>query len=187
MSAMAELARGPFTFGTADVAALRRGLCGTTATTFEMLTGHGGHLARALQIPADEDVRLAVLANFQGSAWCGRRRRRWQPSTYVRSTADFLVLRGRPPATRAQNKFLVSDHRYAGFHLLDFGWGKPVYGGPALASFGVTFVVTVRSGESKDAMAVLVVLPRPAVDRFASKVEMLVKAGYVCPPFSVGH
>jgi benzyl alcohol O-benzoyltransferase len=50
---------------------------------------------------------------------------------FVRSTLDHLVLHGRPSVTPT-NLFLVSDNRHAGFHRLDFGWGEPVYGGPAV-------------------------------------------------------
>ncbi|GJN36100.1 hypothetical protein PR202_gb24936 [Eleusine coracana subsp. coracana] len=91
---------------------------------------------------------------------------------FVRSTLDHLVLHGRP-CVALGNLFLVSDNRHAGFHQVDFGRGRPVYGGPADAFFGVSFLVAVRDGDGEDAVAVPVVLPGPAMDRFASEVEML--------------
>ncbi|OEL27343.1 Benzyl alcohol O-benzoyltransferase [Dichanthelium oligosanthes] len=87
---------------------------------------------------------------------------------YVRSTVDLLVLRGRPGVALA-NLFLVSDNRHTGFHRVDLGWGEPVYGGPEETMFGVSFFVHVGNGGGEDAVAVLVVLPRQAMNRFASE------------------
>ncbi|KAL6865330.1 hypothetical protein ACP4OV_016481 [Aristida adscensionis] len=86
---------------------------------------------------------------------------------YVRSTADVLVLRGRPAVAMA-NLFVVSDNRHAGFRRVDFGWGEPAYGGPADALFVASFLVAVE-----DAVAVPVLLPQPAMDRLAAEVKTL--------------
>ncbi|CAL5078854.1 unnamed protein product [Urochloa decumbens] len=93
---------------------------------------------------------------------------------YARSTADLLALRGRPLLALG-NLFIVSDNRRAGFGLVDFGWGQPAYGGPAGAMFVLSFLVAVRSGDGgeEDAVAVPVVLPRPAMDRFASELKTM--------------
>ncbi|CAN6336259.1 unnamed protein product [Urochloa humidicola] len=95
---------------------------------------------------------------------------------YVRSAIDLLVLRGRPLVAMA-NLFLASDNRHAGFHRVDFGWGRPVYGGPAATLFGVSFFVHVGSagGGGEGAVGVMIALPRPAMDRFASEVKTLLK------------
>jgi hypothetical protein len=94
---------------------------------------------------------------------------------YVRSTLDLLVLRGRPYIAMA-NLFVVSDNRHAGFQRVDFGWGEPVYGGPAAVPFGVSFFVHVGDGGGGvGAVAAMIVLPGPAMDRFASKVKILLK------------
>jgi hypothetical protein len=91
---------------------------------------------------------------------------------YVRSTADLMALRERPSLATA-NMLIVSDNRHAGFHHVDFGWGEPVYGGPAGALFVLSFIVTVTNGDGEDAIAVPIALPRTAMDRFASEVKML--------------
>ncbi|RLN29247.1 benzyl alcohol O-benzoyltransferase-like [Panicum miliaceum] len=92
---------------------------------------------------------------------------------YVRSVAvDLGVLRRRPYKAMA-NAFVVSDSRRAGFHCLDFGWGVPVYGGPSSAVFGVSFLIAVRNGDGENAAALSIVLPRPAMDRFAVEVDRL--------------
>ncbi|KAG2624525.1 benzyl alcohol O-benzoyltransferase-like [Panicum virgatum] len=94
---------------------------------------------------------------------------------YVWSAVDLLVLRGRPFVAMA-NLFLVSDNRHAGFHRVDLGWGEPMYGGPAATLFGVSFFVHVENGGGEEgAVAVMIVLPRPAMDRFSSEVEALLK------------
>ena len=52
---------------------------------------------------------------------------------YMRSTADLIVLRrGQSPLFPA-GMFALSDATRARFDDLDFGWGKPVYGGAAEA------------------------------------------------------
>ncbi|TKW24541.2 hypothetical protein SEVIR_3G057466v4 [Setaria viridis] len=93
---------------------------------------------------------------------------------YARSTADLLVLRGRPYVAMS-NLFLVSDNRHAGFQRVDFGWGEPVYAGPAATVFGLSFFVHVGNGGGVGAVAAMITLPLPAMDRFASEVKTLMK------------
>jgi len=103
---------------------------------------------------------------------------------YVRSTVDLLVLRGRP-CVALHNLFLVSDNRHAGFHRVDFGWGEPVYGGVVTTVFGSSFLVAVSGGgDGEEAVAVPIVLPRPAMDRFASELEIMLTCpiGSAAPP-----
>uniref|UniRef100_A0ACD5W3N3 Uncharacterized protein n=1 Tax=Avena sativa TaxID=4498 RepID=A0ACD5W3N3_AVESA len=95
---------------------------------------------------------------------------------YVRSTLDVLVLRGRPCLALQNNMFVVSDNRHAGFNRVDFGWGEPVYGGPADTIFGVGFLVTAKDRDGQDAVVVPIVLPRPAMERFAAAVGKLCTA-----------
>lgn len=94
---------------------------------------------------------------------------------YMRSTADLLVLRGRPPLARA-NMFLLSDLRHVGFQRVDFGWGEPVYGGPSQVHLGGTFFVAVKDGDGEDAVAVPVMLPWTAMERFAAEIETSLQA-----------
>ncbi|CAN6209564.1 unnamed protein product [Urochloa humidicola] len=95
---------------------------------------------------------------------------------YARSTADLMAMRGRPSLAMA-NALIVSDNRHAGFRRVDLGWGEPVYGGPAAALFVLSFVVAVRDGGGEEgAIAVPVVLPRSAMERFASEVGMALKS-----------
>uniref|UniRef100_A0A453DG82 Benzyl alcohol O-benzoyltransferase n=3 Tax=Aegilops tauschii subsp. strangulata TaxID=200361 RepID=A0A453DG82_AEGTS len=93
---------------------------------------------------------------------------------YMRSTADLLVLRGRPPLARA-NMFLLSDLRHVGFQRVDFGWGEPVYGGPSGIKFGSAFFVAVKTSDGTDAVAVPVALPTMAMEKFAAEIQSLLK------------
>ncbi|KAF7018539.1 hypothetical protein CFC21_031820 [Triticum aestivum] len=93
---------------------------------------------------------------------------------YMRSTADLLVLRGRPPLARA-NMFLLSDLRHVGFQRVDFGWGEPVYGGPSGVKFGNAFFVAVKTSDGTDAVAVPVALPTMAMEKFAAEIQSLLK------------
>ena len=72
--------------------------------------------------------------------------------------------------------FVVSDNRQAGFKHVDFGWGDPVYSGPVDAKFGLSYFVAVKDQEGQDAVAVPIVLPRPAMERFAAEVGKLCQA-----------
>ena len=94
---------------------------------------------------------------------------------FVRSTADLMALRERP-SLALENMFILSDNRHAGFRRVDLGWGEPVYGGPAGALFVLSFIVAVRNGDGEDAIAVPVALPRQAMARFVSEVDMLLKS-----------
>ena len=202
-----------FTFGPADVGAIRSGLppgLRDTATSFEVLTSALWRArTAALELPANKDVRLVFIANFRGVPGVGlpagyygnacvpvpvrttveallagslgdtvelvREAKATVTADYVRSVAvDLGVLRRRPYKAMA-NVFIVSDCRRAGFHCVDFGWGVPVYGGPSFAVFGVSNLIAVRNGDGDIAAALPIMLPRPAMDRFAVEVERLLK------------
>jgi hypothetical protein len=55
----------------------------------------------------------------------------------------------------------------------------PVYGGIATVTIGIIFLVAVRDGDGEDAVAVPIMLPRPAMDRFASELEKMVAPSLV--------
>ncbi|KAM0903966.1 hypothetical protein ACQ4PT_018328 [Festuca glaucescens] len=93
-------------------------------------------------------------------------------SEYARSIIDEMVLVGRRFLWPA-NMFVLSDARRLGFDRVDFGWGKPVYAGPADTHFGVSFFITGKDRDGQDGVVVPVVLPRLAMDRFATEVEKL--------------
>nr|CAB3452200.1 unnamed protein product [Digitaria exilis] len=115
----------------------------------------GGSLGHAVELELVREAKKTATASAE----------------YVRSTADLLAVRGRPPPAMG-NLLCLSDNRRVGFHGVDFG---PVYGGPASPMFGVSFLVDVRNdGDGgEDAIAVPVMLPQRAMDRFASELKIL--------------
>uniref|UniRef100_A0A0E0LIW3 Uncharacterized protein n=1 Tax=Oryza punctata TaxID=4537 RepID=A0A0E0LIW3_ORYPU len=198
-----------FSFSPGDVAALKGALpphLRGRATSFDVLAAFVWRArARALEIPAGEDARLAIIVGLKNngelrlprgyygnvcvpltvampaealrrrSSLCDvveqvREAKKKVTAEYVRSVADTLVLRGRPAIDTA-NLLLLSDVRLAGFHRVDFGWGEPVYGGPSHAWFGVSYLIAVRNDAGEDAVAVPVVLPAAAMERFTSEME----------------
>ncbi|XP_043697757.1 uncharacterized protein LOC122648611 [Telopea speciosissima] len=98
---------------------------------------------------------------------------------YMRSLANFLVMKGRPHVTTVRS-YMVSDLRHIGFGDLDFGWGKPIYGSiakgavepyPALCSFYIPF----KDHKGEDGIMVPVCLPEPAMKRFVTEIESMIK------------
>lgn len=92
---------------------------------------------------------------------------------YMRSVADLLVLRGRPHYQVA-GTYLVSDGTRSGVDEVDYGWGKPAYGGPAwgrVASIHLPFT----NSRGQEGIVVPHYLPRSTMDRFAMEVDRVIK------------
>ncbi|KAK4486275.1 hypothetical protein RD792_008945 [Penstemon davidsonii] len=80
---------------------------------------------------------------------------------YVRSTADLMVIKGRPKYGMPLN-YIVSDIRSLGFDKLDLGWGKPLYGGVPWATPDISF----SNNEGEDGVVVSICLPPLALEKF---------------------
>lgn len=99
---------------------------------------------------------------------------------YMRSVADLMVLRGRPHFTVVR-AYLASDVTKAGFGDLDFGWGKPVYGGPAKGGVGAipgvaSFLIPFKNAKGEDGIVVPMCLPGPAMETFVKEMDKLLSA-----------
>jgi hypothetical protein len=96
---------------------------------------------------------------------------------YMRSVADLMVLRGRPHFTVVR-AYLASDVTKAGFGNLDFGWGRPVYGGPAKGGVGAipgvaSFLIPFKNAKGEDGIVVPMCLPGPAMETFVRELGKL--------------
>ncbi|CAM0150848.1 unnamed protein product [Urochloa decumbens] len=98
---------------------------------------------------------------------------------YMQSAADLIVLRRGQGSPVTAGTYSLSDETRARFDDLDFGWGKPVYGGPAEAvgvpalPWVASFLLPFKNGDGEDGMAVPVCLPRPAMDRLVEEMGKL--------------
>ncbi|KAF7074359.1 hypothetical protein CFC21_079232 [Triticum aestivum] len=96
---------------------------------------------------------------------------------YIRSVAALMARRGRPHFAVAR-AYLVSDVTKVGIRDLDFGWGKPVYAGPAKGGVGAipgvaSFFIAVRNDMGEEGIAVPVCMPGPTMDKFVEEMGKL--------------
>ncbi|KAJ3672571.1 hypothetical protein LUZ60_007292 [Juncus effusus] len=107
--------------------------------------------------------------------------------SHLQSLADMLVMRGRPIFTVTRT-YIVSDISYAGFKEVDFGWGEPVYAGPAKGGEGpikgiASYFSRGKNERGEDATVVPIFLPAWAMERFQSEVRKLT----TLPPFDLSE
>ncbi|KAL5714125.1 hypothetical protein ACHQM5_016128 [Ranunculus cassubicifolius] len=98
---------------------------------------------------------------------------------YMRSLADLMVTKSRPHFA-VVGAYLVSDLSRAGFEEIDFGWGKPVYGGPAKGGVGAipgvaSFYIPMQNRKGENGLVVPICLPGPAMERFVVELEKMLK------------
>ncbi|TQD86165.1 hypothetical protein C1H46_028338 [Malus baccata] len=92
---------------------------------------------------------------------------------YLRSVADLMVLRGRPQYSSTGSYLIVSDNTRAGFGDVNFGWGQPVFAGPAKALDLISFYVQHKKNTSEDGILVPMCLPSSAMERFQQELERI--------------
>ncbi|CAH9054395.1 unnamed protein product, partial [Cuscuta epithymum] len=96
---------------------------------------------------------------------------------YMRSVAEMLVVKGRPHFT-VVGTYLVSDVRRAGFGEVDFGWGKPAYGGPAKGFVGASPGGGSFFIPSKNGIVVTLSLRAFAMEIFVKEVDDMITKGH---------
>ncbi|XP_022148551.1 benzyl alcohol O-benzoyltransferase-like [Momordica charantia] len=100
---------------------------------------------------------------------------------YVKSVADLMIIKGRPHFT-AVGSYVVSDLTKIGLEEVDFGWGNPIYGGPATGGAGVipglkSFFISFKNKKGEKGIVVPLCLPATAMERFVVELEdVLLKA-----------
>ncbi|KAF3431809.1 hypothetical protein FNV43_RR26545 [Rhamnella rubrinervis] len=89
---------------------------------------------------------------------------------YIQSLADLTVIRGRPDHT---GNFLVADTSRIPLGELNFGWGVPVYGGPAEAFPRISLHAKYKNN-GEDGILALICLPFLAVERFEQELKKMI-------------
>ncbi|KAE8781274.1 benzyl alcohol O-benzoyltransferase-like [Hordeum vulgare] len=132
---------------------LPRGYYGNSFA-FAAACAPAGQLCRR---PLGEALRLLLEAKARA-----------EQEGYVQSVAGFNAARRRPAFPKART-YLISDMTQAGMLGVDFGWGRPVYGGPATIILA-TFHLEGRNEAGEVGVIVPTRLPVLALERL--KVEV---------------
>lgn len=94
---------------------------------------------------------------------------------YMRSVIDLMELKGRPLFT-VVGSYVISDCTKIGFQDVDFGWGRPAYGGPAEGGVGAvpglsSFLIPYQTRQGVKGIVVPVCLPSAAMKIFQVEVK----------------
>ncbi|XP_021766403.1 benzyl alcohol O-benzoyltransferase-like [Chenopodium quinoa] len=96
---------------------------------------------------------------------------------YMRSIMDLMVTKNRPHFTVHQT-YVVSDLRHLGFADVDFGWGKPIYGGPASNGSvpDASFFISFKNKKGETMVMVPISLPPTSMDDFVKELQDMLRA-----------
>jgi len=104
-----------------------------------------------------------------------RRQKTQMNEEYIKSVADLMVLKGRPHITSIWN-FIVADVSRAGLGDVDFGWGKPIYGGPTGA---IPYIISIlgrfKNSKGEDGIVIPIWLPQPIMGRFEQEYSKIIQ------------
>ncbi|KAH9624873.1 hypothetical protein KSS87_016644 [Heliosperma pusillum] len=91
---------------------------------------------------------------------------------YMRSVTDLMATKDRPHFTVYQT-YVVSDLRHLGFADADFGWGKPIFGGPASNGSvpDASFFMSYKNKDGQSMIMVPISLPPPAMKVFVAELQ----------------
>ncbi|KAE8679021.1 Benzyl alcohol O-benzoyltransferase [Hibiscus syriacus] len=92
---------------------------------------------------------------------------------YMKSVADLMVIKGRPKFSLAKS-YLVSDATRFRLRDIDYGWGKAVYGGPALGVVA-SFLIPFKNKKGVEGIVVPIRLPAQAMKIFVKELEGMLK------------
>ncbi|KAK9058752.1 hypothetical protein SSX86_023594 [Deinandra increscens subsp. villosa] len=182
-----EMADKSFFFGPTEMSALRRFVPENlkNCSTFEVLTACLWRCrAIALQEDPEKHTRLMFFANARAKfnppipiGYYGN----WKSCVteeYVRSTADLMVVKGRPHF-KTDSTYIVSNITRLGFNKVNFGWGEALYAGLPRDDQDIPGVFSDYMPSINDKMehgiVVIIGLPIPAMKRFIEELNVMLK------------
>ena len=134
-----------------------------------------GYYGNAFVSPASITKAGMLCANPLEYAIMLVKKAKMQMSTeYMKSVADLMVTQGRPSFSKSENYF-ISDNRHVGFGEVNFGWGKPVYGGIARALSNISFCTQFKNKKGEEGNAIPICLPPLVMERFEQELKRMTK------------
>ncbi|CAN6559469.1 unnamed protein product [Malus baccata var. baccata] len=131
-----------------------------------------GYYGNAFALPSEVSTVESLCKNPIGYALeLVKKAKAKMSDEYIKSVADLMVMRGRPDFSSTRN-FVVGDTTRAGFGEVDFGWGKPVFAGPAKCVNMINMYVRHKTKE-ENGILVLTCLPLSAVERFQQELKRM--------------
>ncbi|KAJ4837269.1 hypothetical protein Tsubulata_017325 [Turnera subulata] len=89
---------------------------------------------------------------------------------YIRSAIDLMVIKGKRQY-RTVKDFVIADTTRLPFAMIDFGWGKGLYGGPAGVIQDVSFFARYKNVKGENGTVVQISLPQQVMERFQKELE----------------
>nr|GMD94413.1 methanol O-anthraniloyltransferase-like [Ipomoea batatas] len=168
-----------FFFGPKEMKAMRQKLPPLSKPTskFDMITACIWICRTlALEFDADETVAVICAINVRDKEYAVElieKAKSRVSEDYVRSEVNFMDSKGRPPLLRSRSSIIVTDLSRIGFDEMDFGWGKPVYGGTMDGSASATAITHARyrNSDGEDGVVVPVFLPPAAMKKFEEEMK----------------
>ncbi|KAA8527996.1 hypothetical protein F0562_035135 [Nyssa sinensis] len=149
--------------------------CVTNARGKRVLHLPSGYYGNAFVFPAALSKARLLCTNPLGYALQLVKTAKGQlTEEYMRSVADLLVIKGRPLYITKRN-YIVSDTTRSGFDEINFGWGKPIYGGLAGAISLISFYVRFKSSGGEDGIVVPLCLPQEVMERFQEELKGMIQ------------
>ncbi|CAO2813027.1 unnamed protein product [Amaranthus hypochondriacus] len=98
---------------------------------------------------------------------------------YMKSVMDLMVTKDRPHFITHQT-YVVSDLRHLGFADADFGWGKPVFGGPASNGSipDASFFISFKNRKGETMIMVPISLTPSVMDVFMKELQEMLQVNF---------
>ncbi|KAL3498094.1 hypothetical protein ACH5RR_040826 [Cinchona calisaya] len=95
---------------------------------------------------------------------------------FFKSAIDFNVMHGKPGYSTMLKNIFVADASRTGIDVIDFGWGKPIYGGTMDGGPYPNNIIyaRVRNSQGEQGIVVPVCLPNAAMKKFEEEVEKII-------------